>query len=77
MLENLINEEDQHERNVSSLIGEYSDRLDQSIIKQTYQQMRFRYEEARIRIYVPLFVMRDVKEALSRLAMNVHPIKHK
>jgi hypothetical protein len=71
MFENLTNEEDLHKRNISSLIGEYGDRLDQSTIKQTYQQMRFRYRDARIRIYVPLLVMRNVKETFSRLPMDV------
>jgi hypothetical protein len=71
MLENLTNEEDQHRRNVSSLTEQYGNRLNQSTIEQTYKEMHFRYKDARIRIYVPLFVMRNVKETLSRLAMNV------
>lgn len=33
MLENLTNEEDQHKRNVTSLIGDYGNKLEPSTIK--------------------------------------------
>ena len=71
MPENSTNEEEQHNRNIIYLIEEYGNRLGQNTIARTYQEMRSRYRDARIRIYVPLFVMRNTKETLSRLLMDV------
>ncbi len=71
MPENLTNEEDHHKRNVFLLMEEYGDKLDRGTIIQTYYEMRSRYKDARIRIYVPLFVMRDAKETLSHLSLGV------
>jgi hypothetical protein len=67
MLENLTNEDDQHRRNVISLIGDYGNKLEPSTIKQTYQEMLSRFKDARIRAYVPLLAMRYTKEALMRI----------
>ncbi len=71
MLEDLNNEEDQHRRNVTSLIGDYGNKLESSTIKQTYQEIRSRFKDARIRAYVPLLAMRYTKETLSHLIMVV------
>ncbi len=68
MPENLPNEDELHKQNVISLIGEYDKRLNKNTIEKTYQNMRSRYEDARIRIYIPLLAMRDARELLSNLA---------
>jgi hypothetical protein len=67
MAENLTNEEDQHRRNVISLIEDYGNKLQPSTIEQTYQEICSRFEHARIRVYVPLLAMRHTKEVLMRI----------
>jgi hypothetical protein len=69
MPENLPNEDELHKQNVISLLGEYDKRLHKNTIEKTYQDMRSRYEDAPIRIYIPLLAMRDARELLSNLAI--------
>lgn len=67
MAENLTNEENQHRRNVISLIGDYGSKLQPSTIEQAYQEICSRFKHAKIRVYVPLLTMRYTKEVLMRI----------
>lgn len=61
-----LKEKDLHKRNIKSLIQEHGSLISPEFIEKTYAEVLSRHENATVRQFVPLLVIKEVRKVLSQ-----------